>query len=82
MFTAKTFQRGNVFSRYYINRDGSKAFDLNFQKAEAFSEFGYALVGQDEKNTLNLEPNKTGFIDKSGKKKEIQLASGEEILMV
>ena len=79
MFTAKTFQRGNVFSRYYINRDGSKAFDLNFQKAEAFSEFGYALVGQDEKNTLNLEPNKTGFIDKSGKKKEIQLASGEEI---
>lgn len=79
MFAARTFQRGTVFSRYFINRDGNKAFDLSFQKAEPFSDFGYTIVGQDEKNTLNIEPNKTAFIDKSGKKKEFILGSGEEI---
>ncbi len=78
-FPAKTFQRGNIYSRYYINREGKKAIDLNFQKAEAFSDFGFALVGQDEKNTLGIKPNQTGFLDKSGKIKDFQLKSNEEI---
>jgi hypothetical protein len=82
MFTAKTFQRGNLFTRYYIGKDGKKAIDLNFQRAENFSDFGYASVGPDEKNSLGIEPNKTAFIDKTGNKKGFSLGKEEEIFSI
>lgn len=78
-FQAKTFNRSNQYTSYYINREGKKAIDLNFQKAEAFTDFGFALVGQDEKNTLGIEPNKTAFIDTKGKLKDFPLKANEEI---
>jgi len=82
LFMAKDFPPAKMFTRYFINKEGKKAIDLQFHKAEPFSDSGFALVGQDEKNTLAIEPNKTAFIDTTGKKKEFRLENNEQIFSV
>ncbi|MDX1959094.1 MAG: WG repeat-containing protein [Leptospiraceae bacterium] len=78
-FQTKTFQTSKTFSKYYINREGTRAIDLNFKKAEAFTDYSFALVRADEKNILKIEPNKSAFMDKTGNKIKFTLKENEEI---
>lgn len=70
------------YTKYYITTKGEKAFPLQFKEASMFLDSGYALVGNDEKNILKIDPSQRGFIDTKGQKKEFYLEDYARILNV
>ena len=81
-FQEKDMIPGNTFSRYFIDKTGKKLFDTSYAQTENFLDSGYAFVGQDEKNLLQLDPNDSLFIDTKGKKAPFQLEKNERIFTV
>jgi hypothetical protein len=73
------FIGAKLYSKHFIDTEGKDIFGMTFRFATDFSKFGYAYVGEDEKNTLGIEPNKRSFVDRKGKLRAIRKAENEEI---
>lgn len=81
-YKEKEFPPYKKFTRYFINKEGKKQFNMQFQSARLIPYTNISIVGDEEKNSLTNQLNTNVIFPMNGKKIELTLESGEKIFSI